>query len=77
MQSWSDTNRFNQSGYSYPTVFPIASNYEDIYLFLEDTHLAVRREISHREWIWEERQEARQEYLEQQAETKAEREEWN
>ena len=72
---WSDTNRFNQSGYSAPTVFPQAENYTDLTLYAIDLAKAEKRQESHLDWAWEEYQEARQEYLEQQAETKAEREE--
>ena len=69
---WSDTNRFNQSGYSAPTIFPEASNYKDLSLYAEDLAKAEARQESHLEWVWEEREEARIDYLEQ----KYEREEW-
>lgn len=73
IEVWADTNRFNQSGYSSPTLFPIASNYSNLQLYAEDLVKAEARQESHLEWVWEEECEARQEYLEQQAETKAER----
>lgn len=73
MIPWSDTNRFSQTGYSAPTIFPQVQNYVDIAAWIEDYTKAVARQNSHLEWVWEERQEARIEYLEQQAETKAER----
>lgn len=75
MKPWSDTNRFSQTGYSAPTVFPIASNYMDLSLYVEDLALAEKRQESHLDWVWEEYAEARLQYLEEQAEAKAEREE--
>ena len=74
-EQWSDSNRFNQSGYSVPTRFPEACNYTDLQAFVIDLAKAQARQESHLDWKWEEYQEARIEYLEQQAETKAEREE--
>lgn len=56
---WSDNNRFNQSGYSSPTEFPHPSNYDNLDLFMDDMVSAVEREKSHREWLEEERYEAR------------------
>ena len=75
IEVWSDTNRFNQTGYSSPTIFPEARNYRNLFLYVEDLAKAEARQESHLDWVWEEQQEARIEYLEQQAETKAEREE--
>lgn len=75
MEPWSDTNRFSQSGYSTPTVFPQAKNYRNLMLYIEDLDKAEARQESHLEWLWEENMEARQEWLEYQAEIKAEREE--
>lgn len=69
---WSDTNRFNQSGYSAPTIFPEAHNYINKEFFIEDLSKAQARQESHLEWVLEEREEARIDYLEQ----KYEREEW-
>lgn len=74
-EPWSDTNRFNQSGYSAPTIFPEAKNYKNIANYLEDLSKATLRQEVHLEWVWEEQQEARIEWLEYQAEVKAEREE--
>ena len=77
---WSDNpsigQRFNQTGYSSPTVFPQAENYTDLTLYAIDLSKAQQRQDSHLDWIWEEYQDARIEYLEQQAEIKAEREEY-
>ena len=79
MKPWSDNptvgERFNQTGYSSPTIFPEACNYTDLQAFAIDLAKAQARQESHLDWQWEEYQEARIEYLEQQAETKAEREE--
>lgn len=72
---WNDANRFNQTGYSAPTVFPDPHHYQNLDLFLEDTTLAVSREKSRREWLLEERMEALAEEAERIAEAKAEREE--
>ena len=75
---WSDDPsigiRFNQTGYSAPTIFPEASNYKDLSLYVEDLAKAEARQESHLEWVWEEREEARIEWLIEQAEIKAERE---
>lgn len=73
---WSDSNRYSQTGYSAPTQFPEARNYENLNWFLKDMHKAVRRERSHREWCEEERAEYRIEEAMLRAEAKAEREEW-
>ena len=72
---WSDTNRFNQCGYSSPTVFPQAENYTDLSLYAIDLSRAEQHQESHLEWLWEQQEEARQEWLEYQAEIKAQREE--
>jgi hypothetical protein len=76
MEPWSDTNRFSQSGYSSPTVFPQAENYTDLTLYAIDLAKAEKRQEAHLDWAWEEYAEARQDYLEEQAEAKAEREEY-
>lgn len=52
---WSDTNRFNQTGYSAPTVFPQYMNYNDPKLWEEDMKKAELRENSHQEWKEDER----------------------
>ena len=75
-QIWSDTNRYSQTGYSSPTIFPQPENYLDKLAFAEDLALAQARDDSRQEWLWEERAEARLEELERIAEAKAEREEW-
>lgn len=56
---WSDTNRFNQSGYSASTIFPKRENYLDETLFNEDLELANLREESHQDWLEEERRDYR------------------
>lgn len=76
MQQWSDTNRFNQTGYSAPTIFPEAKNYVNKEFFAEDLAKAQARQESHLEWLWEEREEARIEEAIRRAEIKAEQEEW-
>lgn len=75
MTPWSDINRFNQQGYSSPTIFPEAKNYRNLVLFMEDLALAEARQESHLDWVWEQRMEAEEEWREYQAEIKAEREE--
>lgn len=75
-EAWSDTNRFNQSGYSAPTNFPEPKNYDDLDLFMYDMGLAILREKVHREWLLEEKEEARIDAMIQDAETKALREEY-
>jgi alpha-D-ribose 1-methylphosphonate 5-triphosphate diphosphatase PhnM len=75
MEAWSDEHRYNQTGYSSPTVWPGAGNYHSLENWASDYQKALKREESRQDWLDEERMEARQEYLEQQAEAKAEREE--
>lgn len=75
MEVWSDTHRYNQTGYSSPTIWPAAGNYHSLTNWAIDYDKALRREESRQDWLDEEYLEARQEYLEQQAEAKAEREE--
>lgn len=58
---WSDTNRFNQSGYSASTVWPIESNYIDKQAFKADLSAAEWRESNHQEFMDELRQEAAEE----------------
>lgn len=48
---WDDYNRFNQSGFSAPTVFPEEGNYSNKFLFLEDIEKAERREMMRQEII--------------------------
>jgi hypothetical protein len=71
---WNDHNRFNQTGYSAPTIFPKKENYSNLFVFEDDLHKAESREQSHQEWLQEERYEARLEWLTEQAALKAERE---
>ena len=70
---WSDTNRFNQIGYSSPTIFPEAKNYINKEFFIEDIARAQARQESHLEWVWEEKEEARIEELELKYERELER----
>lgn len=72
---YNDINRYDQTGYSSPTIFPKTWQYKDKDLWVIDYAKAERREKSRIEWLEEEAYEARIKYLEQQAETKAEREE--
>lgn len=71
---WSDTNRYSQTGYSSPTVWPTAGNYASLELWAIDYDRALRREQSHQDWLDEERYYAHEEWAEYQAEVKAERE---
>lgn len=56
---WSDDNRFLQTGYSAPTIFPKIENYQNKDLFYVDHALAQTREESHLDWLDDERYEAR------------------
>jgi outer membrane translocation and assembly module TamA len=57
---WTNTNRFSQTGYSAPTIFPELKNYNgDIEAFEEDLKKAQERDESHLDWLQEERREAR------------------
>ena len=58
---WSDTNRFNQLGYSASTIFPVESNYENKEYYLIDLDNASYREENHNEWMDELRLEAAEE----------------
>lgn len=67
MKPWNDTNRFNQTGYSVPTIFPQFMHYDNPDFWTEDMIKAERREDSRQEWLADERQEAREnEYWERQ-----------
>lgn len=48
---WTDSNRFNQPGYSSPTIFPVKSDYTNLDFFKEDLSLAKKREEIHREFL--------------------------
>lgn len=74
MEPWSDSNRFSQNGYSNPTIWPCVGNYADRTAYLEDYQKALNRESSRTEWLWEQEQEAREEWYEYQQEVKADRE---
>lgn len=76
MEPWSDVNRFIQNGYSNPTLWPCVGNYTDRTGYLEDYQKALDREASRTEWLWEQEQEAREEWEEYRAEVKAEREDY-
>lgn len=76
MNQWSTENRFSQTGYSAPTIFPLKENYDDEEAYSIDLAKAELREESHLDWLFEQQQEQRREWLEMQAEIKAEREEW-
>ncbi len=58
---WSDTNRFNQTGYSASTLFPKPENYKSIEAYEEDYLKAEKREQDHQEFLEELREEYRQE----------------
>jgi len=49
MKPWSDKNRFHQSPPSKPTIFPQASNYRNLQMFLIDVTLAVHQEQKRRQ----------------------------
>lgn len=70
MQPWSDTNRFSQSGYSSPTVFPQAENYTDLTLYAIDLAKAEKRQKSHLDWVYDEALDAKIEYLQEREELK-------
>jgi hypothetical protein len=65
---WNDTNRYNQTGYSAPTIFPKLWQYANKDLWEIDFAKAERRDASHLEWLEEERAEARIQELEERAE---------
>jgi hypothetical protein len=65
---WNDTNRYNQTGYSAPTIFPKLWQYTNKDLWEIDFAKAERRDASHLEWLEEERAEARIQELEERAE---------
>ena len=55
-EKWDDLNRFDQSGFSTPTVFPIERSYKNKFLFLEDTLKAEQRDkimedLSYERWL--------------------------
>lgn len=56
-EKWTDTNRFNQTGYSAGTLFPLKENYKDQKLFEEDLGKAQMREEAHIEFVQEQRDE--------------------
>lgn len=64
MKPWNDKNRYSQTGYSAPTIFPIYENYIDKRLFDIDDEKAYSREEARREWLAEEYEEGRRDYLE-------------
>lgn len=55
---WNDDNRFNQDGYSAPTVFPVKKLYFDEKLFYGDLEIANKREYYHQEFLCDQREEA-------------------
>lgn len=60
-ENWSDTNRFNQSGYSAITIFPQKENYTNEDLYNEDLAKANEREEAHQEFLYDLREEHRME----------------
>jgi len=56
---WNDHNRFNQTGYSAPTLIPQEEDYTDTRLYLDDLMKAEAREVDHREFIEELREDAK------------------
>lgn len=58
---WNDNNRFNQTGYSASTLFPIRENYKNKNLYLEDLEKARYREENHQEFLDDLREEYREE----------------
>jgi hypothetical protein len=59
MEIWNDDNRFNQTGYSASTIFPIKENYINIENYNIDLAKANLREESHLDWLEEEISEAK------------------
>jgi uncharacterized protein related to proFAR isomerase len=60
---WNDYNRFNQSGYSSPTVFPLEENYRNKRLYIADLDRAEEREVNHLEFIEELKEDALQDKI--------------
>lgn len=60
---WSDSNRFNQAGYSGSTIFPKKENYKDLDKYEEDLAKANDREWFHQEFLEELREEYRLEKM--------------
>jgi hypothetical protein len=60
-EKWSDNNRFNQTGYSARTLFPLKENYVNMEFYEADLKAAQRREESHQEFLEELRMEAAEE----------------
>ena len=56
---WNDNNRFNQTGYSGSTLFPIERNYTNKRLFLDDLEKAEAREANHLEFMYELKEDAK------------------
>ena len=56
---WNDDNRFNQTGYSGATLFPLEENYIDKGAYLDDLDKAEAREVNHLEFIEELKEDAR------------------
>jgi hypothetical protein len=54
---WNDQNRYSQSGYSSPTIFPELKDYRVTKHFIEDMKLAISREEARDEWLDELRDE--------------------
>ena len=56
-EKWTDTNRFNQTGYSSLTLFPQIENYENKASYWEDYMKAKIRQRNHEEFMEEMRNE--------------------
>jgi hypothetical protein len=65
---WNDTNRYNQTGYSAPTIFPKLWEYKNQTLWEIDFAKAEHREASRLEWLEDEAYEARIQKLEERTE---------
>jgi len=52
---WNDHNRFNQTGYSASTLMPEPGNYKNRAFFYEDLDRANAREVSHQEFLDDQR----------------------
>jgi len=52
-EKWTDTNRFDQSGYSAKTLFPNKEDYVNMEFYESDLKAAQFREESHQEFLEE------------------------
>lgn len=48
---WNDENRYSQTGYSAPTIWPMSGNYTSNLAWAIDYAAALKRENAHQEWL--------------------------